>query len=226
LHTKINDEYYRENVIAFRENTNSSYQKFTDGRLAEKLNTDVYLLADDNMLSIKSIAYDIEASIPFGIDVRNNASTFSVTVHNLLDVSDNVDIYMFDKVNDTYTDIKNGVFDVTLDAGTHNDRFEVVFKDASQEQEELDITEEEVVSSFNVYQNNTNSELTIKNPKAYIIKSVMMFDVTGKVIYNKTNLGNNELYTFPTSALSNGMYLTKVTTDQDFEVTKKVMVQN
>ena len=178
-------------------------------------------------MSIKSIAYDVDAKIPFGIAAKNNMSTYSITVNRLKNVSDNVDVYIYDKLNNTYTDIKHGTLDITLDAGTYNDRFEVVFKNASQEQEEeLEITEEDVVNSFNVYQNNTNNVLTIKNPKAYIVKSFMMFDVTGKLIYNKTNLGNNEEYTFPTSSLSNGMYLTKVTTDQDFEITKKVMVQN
>lgn len=226
LLTKINDTYYRESVIAFRANTDASFKAGCDGRIAQKLKTDAYFIADENELSIKSITYDVDAKIPFGIAAKNNMSTYSITVNRLKNVSDHVDVYIYDKLNNTYTDIKNGTLDITLDAGTYNDRFEVVFKNASQEQEELEITEEEIVSSFNVYQNNTNNVLTIKNPKAYIVKSFMMFDVTGKLIYNKTNLGNNEEYTFPTSSLSNGMYLTKVTTDQDFEITKKVMVHN
>jgi hypothetical protein len=224
--TKINNTYYRESVLAFRANTNSHFKAGCDGRIAQKLSTDTYFLADNNELSIKSITYDVDAKVPFGIAAKNNMSTYSVTINTLKDVSDNVDIYMHDKLNNTYTDIKNGVFDITLDAGTYNDRFEVVFKNASQDEEELEVTEEEITSSFNVYQNNTNNVLTIKNPKAYIVKSFTMFDVTGKLIYNKTNLGNNEEYTFPTNTLSNGMYLTKVVTDQDFIITKKVMVQN
>ena len=224
--TKINDSYYRESLIAFRANTDASFKAGCDGRIAQKLASDVYLRADDNDLSIKSITYDIDAKVPFGVKAQNNGSTYSITINKLRDVSDNVDVYIHDKLNNTYTDIRNGVFDITLDAGTYNDRFEVVFKNASQEQEELDITEEVITSSFNVYQNNTNNVLTIKNPKAYIVKSFTMYDVTGKIIYNKQNLGNNEEYTFPTSTLSNGMYLTKVVTDRDFEITKKVMVQN
>ncbi|MGB1269561.1 MAG: T9SS sorting signal type C domain-containing protein [Flavobacteriaceae bacterium] len=224
--TKINDTYYRESLIAFRSNTDASFKAGCDGRIAQKLASDVYFRADDNDLSIKSITYDIDAKVPFGIVAETNSSIFSITVNSLKEVSDNIDVYMYDKSNDSYTDIRNGTFDITLDAGTYNDRFEVVFRNASQEQEELDITEEVITSSFNVYQNNTNNVLTIKNPKAYIVKSFTMYDVTGKIIYNKQNLGNNEEYTFPTSTLSNGMYLTKVVTDRDFEITKKVMVQN
>ena len=228
IHTLINDTYYRENLIAFRASgSETNFKPGLDGRIAQKLATDTYLITDtDKELSIKSIAYNIDAKIPFGIVAETNSSTFSITINSLEDVSDNVDIYIHDKLNETYTDIRNNVFDITLDAGVYNDRFEVVFRNASQEQEELDITEEVITSSFNVYQNNTNNVLTIKNPKAYIVKSFTMYDVTGKIIYNKQNLGNNEEYTFPTSTLSNGMYLTKVVTDRDFEITKKVMVQN
>jgi hypothetical protein len=228
IHSLINDTYYNESVIAFRANGSETiFKPGFDAKIAQKLKTDTYLITGTNKeLAIKSIAYDVDAKIPFGIIAEDDLSTFSITINSLDNVSDNVDVYLYDNLNNSYTDIRNGTFDITLDAGTYNDRFEVVFKNASQEQEELEITEEEIVNSFNVYQNNTNNVLTIKNPKAYIVKSFMMFDVTGKLIYNKTNLGNNEEYTFPTSSLSNGMYLTKVTTDQDFEITKKVMVHN
>lgn len=228
IHSLINDKYYNESVIAFRANgSETMFKPGFDAKIAQKLKTDTYLITGTNKeLAIKSLAYNVDAKIPFGIIAENNSSTFSITIDELNNVSDNVEVYLHDKSNNSYTDIRNDVFDITLDAGTYNDRFEVVFRNASQEQEELEITEEEITSSFNVYQNNTNNVLTIKNPKAYIVKSFMMFDVTGKLIYNKTNLGNNEEYTFPTSSLSNGMYLTKVTTDQDFEITKKVMVQN
>jgi hypothetical protein len=228
LHSLVNDTYYNESVIAFRANgSETMFKPGFDAKIAQKLKTDTYLITGTNKeLAIKSIAYNVDAKIPFGIVAENDLSTFSITINSLDNVSDSVDVYLYDNLNNSYTDIRNGSFDITLDAGTYNDRFEVVFRNASQEQEELEITEEEIVNSFNVYQNNTNNVLTIKNPKAYIVKSFMMFDVTGKLIYNKTNLGNNEEYTFPTSSLSNGMYLTKVTTDQDFEITKKVMVHN
>ena len=229
IHTTINDTYVRENLIAFRANgSETEFKPGFDGRMAQKLATDTYLMTgEDDKLSIKSIAYNVDAKVPFGVVAQNNASKYSITINSLENVSDNVDVFIHDKQNDTYTDIRNGVYEITLDAGEHNDRFDIVFKDrASEELEEIINTEEAVTSSFNVYQNNTNSMLTIKNPKAYIVKSFTMYDVTGKVIYNKQNLGNNEVYTFPTNTLSSGMYVTKVVTDQDFEISKKVMVHN
>ena len=53
-----------------------------------------------------------------------------------------------------------------------------------------------------------------------------MHDVTGKLIYNKLDLGNDTEYTFPTTNLSSGAYIVKVTTDRGAEITQKVIVHN
>lgn len=227
IHTKINDKYYRENVLAFRENTDLSYNKFCDGNNPLVLGSDTYFIADNHKLVIKSITYDINARLPFGLNANNETNSYSVTVNALNNISDNIEVFVYDNVEDTYTDIKNGAFEISLPQGEYDNRFEIVFNDTSKEitQEQIE-TEEIITSSFEVFQNNTNSQLTIKNPKSHIIKSFTMFDVSGKLIYNKHNLGNNTEYTFPTNTLSSGTYITKVVTDQYFEISKKVVIHN
>jgi len=227
IHTHINENYYRETVLAFRNNTNLSYNKFCDGRNPLVLDSDTYFIADGKKLSIKSITYDIDTRLPFGLNADNTNNTYSVTINSLKNVSPNVEVFIYDKEADTYTDIRNGTFEISLPQGEYDNRFEVVFKDASKDtNEELLITESEVTNSFDVFQNNTNNQLTIKNPKSYIVNSFTMYDVTGKLIYNKHNLGNETEYTFPTNTLSTGTYIIKVVTDQNFEISKKVIVHN
>lgn len=227
IHTKINDTYYRETVLAFRENTTLEYAKFTDGISPRVLESDTYFVANDNNLVIKSIEYNIEHRLPFGIVAGNESNnTYSVSINSLRNVSSDINVYIYDAANDSYTDIKNGVFEITLDQGTYNDRFEVVFKDtARQAEEEIALEEEEVIGSFDVFQNNSIEQLIISNPKTHAVKSFTMYDAAGKLIYNEANLGNNNKYTFPTAALSSGVYIVKVITDQDFDITKKVTVQ-
>jgi hypothetical protein len=227
IHTKLNDSYYRENLIAFRQSTDLSYKKFTDGRLPSVLATDTYFIADDIKLGIKSIEYDIDIKLPFGLNAENETNTYSVTIHKMNDVSESVEVYIHDKELDTYNDIKNGSFDISLPQGDYNDRFEIVFKDASQQIiEEIIETEAEVTGSFDVFQNNAANQFVIKNPQSHIIKLFVMYDISGKIIYNKQNLGNEIEYNFPTNNLSSGTYITKITTDQNFEITKKVIVNN
>jgi len=227
IHTHINEAYYRETVLAFRNNTDLSYNKFCDGKNPTVLESDTYFIADGKKLSIKSITYDIDTRLPFGLNADNTDNTYSITINSLKNVSPNVEVFIYDKEADTYTDILNGTFEISLPQGEYDNRFEVVFKDASKEaNEEILITETEVTNSFDVFQNNTNNQLVIKNPKSHIVKSFTMYDVSGKLIYNKHNLGNETEYTFPTNTLSSGAYITKIVTDQNFEISKKVIVHN
>lgn len=227
IHTKINNTYYRENVLAFRNNTDLSYNKFCDGKNPMVLKSDTYFIADSKKLVIKSIAYDIDTRLPFGLNADNTNNTYSITINSLNNISSNIEVFVYDKEADTHTDIRNGAFEISLPQGEYDNRFEIVFKDASKEaNEELLVEETEVINSFDVFQNNTNNQLTIKNPKSHIVKSFTMYDVTGKLIYNKHNLGNETEYTFPTNTLSAGTYVTKVVTDQNFEISKKVIVHN
>jgi hypothetical protein len=227
IHTKINNKYFRVNVIGFNSEKNLSYNKFGDAEIPSVLNTDSYFIADNHKLVIKSMAYDIDARLPYGLNADEETNEYSITINSSNNVSDNIEVFVYDKEEDTYTDIKNGVFEITLAQGEYDNRFEIVFKDASKEaNEDLLITEVEVIGSFDVFQNNTNNQLVIKNPKSHIVKSFTMYDVTGKLIYNKHNLGNDTEYTFPTNTLSSGAYITKITTDQNFEITKKVIVNN
>lgn len=226
IHTHINETYYRETVLAFRSNTDLTYNKYCDGKSPLVLDSDAYFIADNNKLVIKSIKYDIDTRLPFGLNANNETNTYSVTINALKNVSDSVEVFVYDKEADTYTDIRNGAFEISLPQGEYDNRFEIVFKDAAREaNEELIVTENEVINSFDVFQNNTNNQLVIKNPKSHIVKSFTMYDVTGKLIYNKHNLGNETEYTFPTNTLSTGTYITKVTTDQSFEITKKVIIK-
>lgn len=60
LHAQINNTYYKENVIAFRESTpnKNTFNKFYDGRNINELASDAYLISSDKELVIKSINYD------------------------------------------------------------------------------------------------------------------------------------------------------------------------
>ena len=58
------------------------------------------------------------------------------------------------------------------------------------------------------------------------IKSVLLFDTAGKQIFGKTNLGSNKLYTFPTSGISDEIYIVKVVTQDNRSFAQKITVYN
>ncbi|MCB0469364.1 MAG: hypothetical protein KDC51_01670, partial [Flavobacteriaceae bacterium] len=60
--------------------------------------------------------------------------------------------------NNTYTNLRIQNAEVNLAAGTYTNRFEITFQSETLGVEEINDTD------LMVYQNNTTSELTIKNP--------------------------------------------------------------
>lgn len=222
IHTKINDTYFRENVIAFRDNTDLTYNKFCDGNNLSDLSDDVYLTAEGKELVIKSISYDLDTRIPFVFKSAGEASTFSVSVEQLTHLEeDAINVYVYDSYENTYTDIKNGDFDISLGEGVHENRFEITFTN----EDTLD-TEEVLISDFIVFQNQNNSQLTIKNPNSLDIKSVNLYDVAGKLVFKALDLVNQEVYRFSTKSLSDGVYITSITLDNSDTLSKKLIVKN
>jgi hypothetical protein len=222
--SEINNTYIRENLIAFNQNRNNEFNKIGDAISPGILDTDTYFLANNYKLVIKSIAYDIDAKLPLGLKAENENNIYSITIKEMKDVSENIEVFIHDKELDTYTDIISNTFDISLPKGDYDNRFEIVFRNSSEVLDNEDITE--TIESFDVYQNNKIKEFIINNPKSHTIKSFTMFDVTGKVIFKKQNLGNQTQYTIPTNSISSGTYITKITTEQNIDISKKIIVKN
>lgn len=223
IHTHIDDLYYKENVITFSENTpdNDTYNKFFDGRNINELSSDAYLLCEGIELVIKSINYAEDVTIPLGLKTSKNNTTFCIKVNSLKDVPSDVNVYVFDNENNTYTDVINSCFDITLNTGVYNNRFEITFI----ENNSLSV-DEGIFDDLEVFQNNAISELKIHNPKLLNIKTFSLFDVNGKQVLNDTNMSLKKQFIYSTKPLSDGVYISKITTDTNQLFTKKIIISS
>ncbi|WP_418603411.1 T9SS type A sorting domain-containing protein [Hwangdonia sp.] len=222
IHTRVNNTFYKENVIAFRSSTpnNTTHNRFYDGINIHALSSDAYLLSENQELAIKSINYDATTRIPFGLKAYHDNMPFSIKVNALKDVPSDVNIFIYDNLNGTYTDIKNASFEITLDEGIHNSRFEITFNSKALHVDEATFTD------FNIYQNNTISELKIINPNALDVKSFNLFDVSGKQVLNQIISEVKNTYTFSTKSLSDGVYIARIRLKNNQGYTKKVVISN
>ncbi|ULC60843.1 T9SS type A sorting domain-containing protein [Flaviramulus sp. BrNp1-15] len=222
LHTHINNTFYKENVIAFRESTpdNNTYNKFYDGKNINELGSDAYLISEDKELVIKSIKYDETTRLPLGFEASNNNTLFSVKIHKLNNIPNEVNVYVFDNETNTYTDIKNGTLKVILNEGIHNNRFEITFAKNSLNKETKEIID------FKVFQNNKISQLKLVNSNNLNIKNFNLYDVTGKQVITDVINSFKEEYTYSTKSLSDGVYIIKIDTAENQVFTKKIVVSN
>jgi hypothetical protein len=186
---------------------------------AADLPSDAYFFLNNDKYVIQSVAFDENKRLPLGIKVTTTKK-FIFHVDEVLNFDESQKIYVYDRVTDTYNDVKSSNFEVMLDPGTYNNRFELTFKDAA-------LGVDDVASgSFVVYQNNGTKSVTISNPLNIELASCGLYDVTGKLIFSKKELGANTSYEFSTANLSEGVYIVKLITKDNTEIGKKIIVKN
>ena len=165
-------------------------------------------------------SFDVNKRLPVGFR-SNEQATFKIQVSDVMYGFDpNQNVYIHDKTTGIYYDIKNNIFEMALPAGDNRTRYEITFKNTDVV---LD-NPTDVADAFTVFQNNENGMLTIYNTLNKDITALMMYDVTGKLVMNKTNLGKAVSYEFSTSALSDGVYVVKTKTRDNLDVSKKVII--
>lgn len=222
IHTKINNTFYRESVIAFREGTpnNNTYNRFFDGRNYEgELTRDAYLLSEDKELVIKSIKYSEDTKIPLGLKTNRDNTSFEVKIFDLRAIPENISIYIYDKLNDSYTDLRNTTFSINLDKGMHNERFEITF--SKQSTLSTDVYN---ISDFKIFKNVKRSQLEIINTNRLEMHNVKLYDVSGKVVLEKTIFDTARKITIPTKSLSSGMYVVSLKLSDNQTLSKKIII--
>ena len=221
IHTHIDHTFYKENVIAFRQSTpdNNSYNRFYDGTNINELSNDAYIISSDKALSIKSINYDQSTRLTLGLKASKANTLYSISVNTLKDVPEDVNIFVFDKINNTYTNIKNNAFEVTLDEGIHNERFEITFNNNV-----LSINDENNFENFKVFQNNSISQLKFFNPNNLTINTFSLFDVSGKQVMHANISSDKRKHTYSTKSFSNGVYVVKISLDNNQVFSKKIVI--
>jgi hypothetical protein len=221
FNTLLNNQGIRQMALAFIPEATDGVDRAMDAMSSsDNSPADVYFVLDDTEYVIDAVNFDIDKSIPIGF--RNAAkANYKITVNEILNFTEANTIYLHDKGTDLYHDIKNDFYDLTLPAGVNNTQFEITFKNNST----LGV-EDSASQSFVVYQNNSTKNLTISNPLLMELASCGLYDVAGKLIFNKKELGMDSSYKFSTSGLTDGIYIVKLSTKDNIAVGKKIIIKN
>jgi hypothetical protein len=223
IYANYNNQVTRPTTLAFDENATDGFDHGYDGRSAsENAPTGFYYILNDRAHEYVActVKFDLDKRVPVGFRCANETNFKVKVVATLYGFDDTQKVYMHDKVSGIYYDIKNGMFDITLPAGDNKTRFEITFKNFNDIYNNPDNS----IDAFQVFQNNNNSMLTIVNSLKKEVKTLSLYDVTGKLILSKVNLGKQEQYEISTSGLSDGIYIVKLTTTDNLSIDKKVSI--
>ncbi len=213
----LNNEGVRQLALTFSPLATDGVDRAFDAKLPESGNVDGYFALANEEYVIAAIDFDINKRVPVGFksDIPGN---FKITVAEMLNFSDADHVYIHDKTDDSYHDIKNQVYEISLPAGIESNRYEITFVDNALGVPQISD------SAFDVVQDNTAQQLNISNPDRIELKSCSLYDITGKLIFSKTDLGAESSYHFSTLGLSEGIYIVKLLTAKNQNYGRKISV--
>lgn len=221
FNTLLNNQGVRQLALAFIPEATDGVDRAMDAMSSsDDSPANIYFVLDDTEYVINAVNFDVDKTIPIGFRNGEQAN-YKITVKEILNFTEANTVYLHDKVADKYFDIKNDFHELTLPAGVNNTQFEITFKSNST------LGVKDLASeSFVVYQNNSTKNLTINNPLLMDLATCGLYDVAGKLIFSKKDLGVNSSYKFSTSGLGDGIYIVKLSTKDNIEVGKKIIIRN
>lgn len=181
-------------------------------------------------LVIQTIPFEISKKVPMAFELENETK-FVVGVEEQINTPFQK-AYLFDNVAGTYQEITDGKDAVVfLPAGTYEGRFFITFRgsyddDSAIIDNPVSDGHKRLLEDVDFFQNNAVASLEVSNPEGYDIKTVNIFDMSGKLVLTQQNLGTQRRLSFPTANFSDGVYLVKLTTTDNFTTDYKITVFN
>lgn len=232
FYVEINDTYRRDMVLGFSPNTTKGKDRGWDGKhpaLVSKGDTYWALENETDPYVIQNRPFDINDVIPLGVKTGSGSTEFKVKL--VEKVNFNERLYLFDKLNNTYqpirledpsSDVSGQSATILMNQATNiNDRFYIVFKVGNSSGEVI-----KSASNVDFFQNNRASQLEVFNPDLLDVENVSVYDMSGKLVINESDLGTQSHLTFGTSRLSDGVYLVKLTTTDHVVLDYKITIHN
>lgn len=221
LNVSMNDLITRQIALALLPEATDGVDHGIDAESPAEsdLPNDAFFMIGGSRYVIEGIAFDPQQRVKVGITSAPSTS-FSFHLAEAVHFDENQPVYIYDGLDNSYHDLRNGSYNVTLDAGTYENRFELTFT------AEALSNEHHQSQAFQVVQDNAHNQLRILNPSNATFTKCILYDVSGKQIFSKANLGSDNEYQFDTSTWSDGIYLFKAATDSGSTSTTKIAVMN
>lgn len=219
LNTTFNNQFTKQIALAFVPEATDGVDRGIDalGASSITLPNDVYFFLANDRYAIQGVNFDIHKRISLGVKATDNAS-FKFALSGIENFDENQNIYLYDGEDGTYHDLKSDAYGVILPTGIYNNRFEITFLNPT-----LNVAHS-VKNNFVIIQNNANQMLTVSNPNMLDVKSVSLYDLTGKQIFTKGKLGIQESYEFSTNGIAASVYLVELLSSDNRRQVQKIII--
>ncbi|MDR5592031.1 hypothetical protein [Christiangramia sp. SM2212] len=240
LNIEMDSTYIRQLALAFRNDSTVDEDHAMDARNMDSNLDDFSWIIDNEAFLINVRPKLDEELIPLNIKL-SKASTINFSISNISNF-DPDRIFIYDSKDDLYFGIKTGSLKINLVEGDYKDRFFVSFieklptEDTQHDEPARDETPENsgfekkppivLLNTIDIFQNNLQEQLEIKILYDTELSNIKIYDLNAKLFLNHNFKAKEKEFNFSTGNLSNALYIVKVKTTDNKELTKKIGVKH
>ena len=208
---------FKQMLVGYIEGASNSWDQNYDA-VGFNGNTyvDFYSINENTPLSIQGRALPFENSdvIPLGYKTTI-AGDFKISIDHVDGLFNSQEVYLEDKKTGVIYDLKAGDYNFKTEIGTFKDRFTLRYTNKTLGTGDFENAKDGLLVSVK------DKVIKVTSSKENI-KDVTVFDITGKLIFNKKKVGSTELSISNLQA-ADQVLLVKVILENNAEVTRKVI---
>jgi len=220
LNTIINNEFTRQLALVFISEATDGVDRGVDAKNMDgDLPHDISFWIEEGDYVIQGLNFNLSKKIPLSVKAAASIK-FKFYISETVDFDSEQPIYIYDALDMSYHDIRNTPYEVVVAPGKYTERFKISFTNGTLG------TNDVAKNNFLISQDNKNQVLKAANPNNEIIKSFVLYDILGRGVISKNNLGAEQYFSFSTSGLSSGMYIATFLTADGAKITQKIIISN
>ena len=233
LNIEINESFLQELALVFSHSSSPEEDHSMDARKMDINPTDISWLISDKAYVINVRPKIAEELIPLKLSLKEQVE-LKFYISELTNFNPDR-LFIYDKQEDLYFSIKTGYLKMSLEQGDYEDRFFLSFIEklsetpiANDPDETVNFKKPEniLLNTIDIFQNNLAQQLEIKILYEANFSKIRLYDLNGKQFFNKDFKIPEKEFIFPTGNLSNAVYIVKINTSDQKELTKKIGVKN
>ncbi len=230
--------YNRQILVGVDPNTTNGFDLGYDAPLNDDNAEDMYWMINKGEYVIQGVPhFNLDQVLPLGIRLKEEGE-FTIRINALENIADDVNIFIRNKDNNSYHNLRNGEYKATLPGGTFTDKLEMVFQEEVIDEKPAPVERpgEEVViikpapvgdskdlpPSINYLHD--YEQIIITNPSLHEIRNVILTSLTGQVLKEYGSYPAQKEVKLKTGSYSSSVYLVRVVTDKA-EVVKKIIIK-
>ena len=218
LKITFNDNVIRPLVMTFHDSATNGFDLGLEAKPISIGSFDGLWGNKNENYIFQAFKYDDSLTIPLYVKL-NSQSLVEFNSYDYINIPDGMDVLMHDLNTDLYYDLRKQNFSITLPAGDHENRFEITF----QENSKLNQTDFNA-NLFKIVSDNSNKKLLVYNPKLKPLKSIKLYDTSGKEVYNLTVSKTSSIYEISTTNISNGVFIAQIESKENSSCSKRVII--